>query len=100
MVRVVQLIIVTLCTIGWPTIGHAGGWWKNFCERHLIGNDPYQFEDYSVDQLVVAAARSIDSDLDTRVLTDEIYRRLDTDLSYEDREILVKILAVVMEKEN
>lgn len=26
-------------------IAHAG-WWSNFCERHLIADDPYQWEVY------------------------------------------------------
>jgi hypothetical protein len=71
-------------------------WWSDWCERRLIADDPYQYEDYTVDQLAEWARRRPTSQ---KVLINEILKRLlDPNLSTDDREILSKALYVQSKK--
>jgi hypothetical protein len=80
--RLLRLIFALLLT------AHAG-WWSNWCARHLVADDPYQFEDYDVDSLVTAYF----SGRPSPVLIREMERRLERELSFEEREMIVKALA-------
>lgn len=67
---------------------HAG-WWSNWCARHLVADDPYQYENFTVDQLIETYFRASPSE----VLIKEMERRLERGLSFEEREMIVKALA-------
>lgn len=59
------------------------------CEKSLVAEDPYQFEQYSVEQLVDAASYR----KHTEVLIKEIHKRLDfEELTRDEREVLEKAL--------
>jgi hypothetical protein len=68
-------------------------WWTQFCERHLVADDPTQYEAYSVDDLNDVARRI---GYPQKVLINEILYRLGRELSHDDREILTKALYVLM----
>ncbi len=72
--------------------GTLRDWWTGFCERHLLADDPYQFEQLTVDQLVDWYHLSKRSGLSTQVLVSEMRRRL-VDATPDDREILTKTIA-------
>ncbi len=66
--------------------------WKNFCERYIVADDPYQYIDLNVDQLVTVYFAFKNTDHYSRSLHSEIKRRLaDEKLSRDDREILSKL---------
>lgn len=66
---------------------------KAFCEKHLIADDPYQFEHLSPDQLVDTKLRYFIEKIKYPVLDKEIQKRLEfQSLTYEEREILTKSL--------
>lgn len=67
--------------------GHAG-WWQNFCARHLVADDPYQYETLTPDELVDTYFRGDHS----QVLIDEMVRRLVAPLTHDEREMLTKTL--------
>lgn len=68
----------------------------DWCERNLIGPDPYQFERLSPDKLVTVYFELKNSKADMRVIDAEIRQRLKRgELSYEDREILSKTIGGV-----
>lgn len=79
-------------TLLFSTSANAG-WFSNFCERHLVAADPYQYEHLTVDQLVSVYWRFRQTGHHSVVLLDEMKRRLDEGLSIDDREILTKTLA-------
>lgn len=64
--------------------------WPTICERHLIADDPYQFEHLTTDQLIDTFIRHPK----VKALRNEIIKRLEYDptLSQEDFERLTKIL--------
>jgi hypothetical protein len=78
------------------------GWFKDFCERHLIADDPYQFEQTDLTRLVRYYDR-----LKTRIVADTIsdkelrlYWIIRTELmerktlaSYQEFELIKKALA-------
>lgn len=80
-------VLYFIFALNTASAGPLKAWWTNFCERHLIAEDPYQFESLSVDELVTAYHR-----VESKALVREIRARLETDLSYEDREILTKTI--------
>lgn len=72
----------------------SAGWFSNWCERHLIAEDPYQYEHLTVDQLVSVYHRHKNEKFHSKALIIEIKIRLNNvELSYEDREILSKTIA-------
>lgn len=75
---------VLILAISITSVTAQAGWWKNFCERHLVGDDPYQFEHLTVEQLVAAYFTFGPS----KVLGDEIQKRLAGELTYEERQML------------
>lgn len=65
----------------------------NWCVAMLIGEDPYQYEHLTNDQIVDAYHRHLREGHHSRALVEEFLKRLrDEDLSYEDREILSKTI--------
>jgi hypothetical protein len=73
---------------------HAGrftDWWAGFCERHLVAEDPYQYEALTNDQIVDLYHAHKRQRFESQALLWEIQNRLAGDLSYEDREILSKL---------
>lgn len=67
-----KMIAVLILITSMPV--HAG-WWSNFCERHLIADDPYQWEQYptawiefKIYSLEVAVRNRMASDKDIRML--------------------------------
>ncbi len=71
---------------------HAS-WWSNFCEKYLISDEPDQYRDCTVDQLVGVYWMFRNHGDRSRPLMAEMWKRLSSDgLSDEDREILVKTL--------
>ena len=78
------------------SVSHASTlreWWSDFCEHHLIADDPWQYRDLNVDQLVNTYHRYRRDGVNTRVLVYEVRVRLAGNLSADDREILSKTLA-------
>ncbi len=66
---------------------------SSFCETHLIGDDPYQFENLSTDQLVYVYWLNKNQDFKSNVLINEMRSRLDNYLlPPEDFEIITKTL--------
>ncbi len=59
------------------------GWWTDFCQRHLVAEDPQPFADYSFDSLIEIYF----NDHDTKCL-DEILYRLRAGLLTPDQEAL------------
>jgi hypothetical protein len=80
--------LILIAALLFSTAAHAG-WWSDFCSRHLIADDPYQFEHLSVDQLVSALDRCQSN---CQSIVKEIHDRLRQGLGYEDQEALVKAL--------
>lgn len=75
-----------------PQVLHAS-WWRDFCEKYLIADDPYQYEDYTVDQLVGAHFYFWNQNYQSKALRKEIQKRLASQtLTAEDREILTKLV--------
>lgn len=76
------------------SVPHANaGWWADFCERHLACEDPYQYEELTVDQLVGTFWRHKNEKFPSKALTNELRSRLnDPYLGDEDREIIEKTL--------
>ncbi len=70
----------------------SGGWFRNFCERHLIADDPYEYEDDSIEQLVSAYFYFYNQGYRSKMLIKEMHKRLALELSDADREILTKTL--------
>lgn len=70
----------------------AGPRWISFCERYLIADDPYQFENLTVDQLVDAYFSARNSGLKTKPVLREIIKRTKSELSRDDLEILTKLM--------
>jgi hypothetical protein len=69
-------------------------WWQGFCERHLIADDPYQFEGLSNDRLISLYFELKNSGSRPTVAINEMRHRLaNPDLAPDDREILTKTLA-------
>lgn len=62
--------------------------WSNFCEKHLVAEDPYQYENLSVEQLVTVYLRHMASKIKSKALAGEIIYRLRGELSYEERQLL------------
>lgn len=79
--------------VGASSIPAVAGWWKDFCERHLIAEDPYQYLDLSVDQLVDTYHRLKNQGIESRAIVDTIRWRAKQTTSDEDREILTKTIA-------
>lgn len=90
---VMAAIFLIFCLIGTASIPAMAGWWKDFCERHLIAENPYQYMDLSVDQLVDAYHRHKNQGLKSTALIDTIRWRAKQTTSDEDREILTKTIA-------
>lgn len=69
---------------------------KGFCEKHLIADDPYQYEELSIDALVNEWFSYLEARrLPSKVLIAEIKRRLnDPATSAEHIEILTKLTGV------
>lgn len=66
---------------------------KEFCERHLIAEDPYQYEHLTIDQLVDVKIRNSIQKWKSPALENEIKKRLEYEnLNYEQTEILTKSL--------
>lgn len=42
---------LVLALLVFSAIPSHAGWFQEFCERHLIADDPYQFESYSLETL-------------------------------------------------
>ncbi len=59
-------------------------WWQGFCARNLIADDPYQYMDYSVDELVSLYER-VPNDL---ALKNQIIRKFNLSQDHDDQEIL------------
>lgn len=76
-----------------PMANAQDSFWKRFCERHLVADDPYQFESLSVDELVWVYFSFRNQKHYSRVLISEFKKRLSRELSPDDREILIKTLA-------
>ncbi len=71
---------------------HAS-WWSNFCEKYLISDEPNQYADCTVDQLVGVYWMFRNHGDRSGPLMAEMWKRVASDnLSDEDREILVKTL--------
>lgn len=68
-------------------------WWTNWCEQHLSGEDPYQYESFSVDQLIQIYWEHRRERFHSKALMGEIQNRLNRQLSYTERELLTKTLA-------
>jgi hypothetical protein len=64
------------------------GWFQDFCERHLVAEDPYQYEELTVEQLVSVYLRHRRERWTSKALRLEVERRLRGPLSYEEREAL------------
>lgn len=60
---------------------------SSWCERHLISDDPYQYEKLTIDQLAKEYAAH-----PSKPLAHEIEHRLNGVLARDDREILMKLL--------
>ncbi len=68
-------------------------WWSNFCERYLISDDPDQYSDLTVEQLVSTYWYFYNADNHySKTLMKEMRWRLRDDLGHEDREVLTKTL--------
>jgi hypothetical protein len=72
--RLKQLLIAILITLA-PAESARAGWWQSFCERHLIADDPYQFEtvasdwlDREIGRLEIRAAWNKITERDARML--------------------------------
>lgn len=66
-------------------------YWKNVCERHLAGEDPYQYENYSTYQLWMTFERLLQNDYLSSGILAEARRRLPQAVDRE-RELLLRIL--------
>jgi hypothetical protein len=67
--------------------------WAKFCERHLIADDPYQYEQLSVDQLVNLRIKYYNERHKSQVLENEIIKRLQYEpLTFEQQERLLIVL--------
>lgn len=74
-----------------PVQSHAGKW-SDWCSRHLIDDDPYQFEHVSAENLVkLYDYYESDADLQ-RLFRNEALRRLSSPMSNDNRFILLTIL--------
>lgn len=83
--------ILGVCRMSWllSVLLSLNSSFNSWCERHLISDDPYQFESLTVDELLNECLTHI-----SPALLREIENRLkDTALSRDDREILSKLLA-------
>lgn len=62
---------------------------KSFCERHLIADDTYQYDNFTVDQLIVLyfSAKS------QALIREMQMRAAQENTSRDDKEILLKTLA-------
>jgi hypothetical protein len=49
------MIVLSLITMR-SHMAHAS-WWSNFCERHLIADDPYQWQEYDAQWLLQEQTR-------------------------------------------
>ncbi len=84
-----MLLVLGLC----PLPSAKASWWKNFCEKHLVQNDPYQYRELSVDQLVIAYFAFKNTEYLSEPLINEIKMRIQNpSLPRDDREILTKLL--------
>lgn len=70
------------------------GWWQDVCERHLIADDPYQYEGWSVDQINIEYRLRAEKRKPLRWLDREIKHRLNGDLSLDDRIILLTLIGI------
>lgn len=65
---------------------------KSWFQRNIADEDPYQYEHLTVEQLVTVRVRHTREKFRSDALTNEIRKRLDYELNYEDREQLTKVL--------
>ncbi len=89
-IKVASILILALGL----SAANAGSWWSGFCERNLVMEDPYQFQELSVDQLITVYFRNLNQGFQSKALINEMKRRLrDRSLHPDDREVLSKTLA-------
>lgn len=69
------VLLTLLLAAQYTQAGRISDWWRGFCERNLVADDPYQFENLSVPELVYI----FDTGSAREVVVREMTKRLEWD---------------------